>query len=251
MRNFHKFHKFLLPVLGGVSLLTGCLFPSASIAGDPPPPSISVSGEGRVSTAPDRARLQVAVDELDLDLKRAQQHVDAVVRRYLDAVRALGADAKDINTAGVQVQPEYRWDPKTHKQILEGYRVRREIRLTVRDLDRLADYLLRATDAGVTQINPPVFESSLAADLEREALAKAALDAQAKARILAETLGVKLGPPRTIQAQSQRGNPTPVPMMAKVMMAADTAESASETMGLSIGEIELTASIGAEFEIIK
>lgn len=248
MRDF--LYPIIFPLMGGFGLLIAALLPIAGQAGEPLARSISVSGEGRVSVAPDRAQLRVAVDALDLDLKLAEKQVNAVVRRYLDAVRALGIEAKDINTAGIQVQPEFRWDPKNNQQILEGYRVRREIRITVRDLDKLGDFLMRATDAGVTQVNPPVFESSRAEALEREALAKAALDAQAKARVLAETLGVKLGPPRTIQAQSHDSLPKPLPMTAKVMMAADAAESAAETMGLSVGEIELRAALGVEFEII-
>src|SRR3546814_3771934 len=43
------------------------------------------------------------------------------------------------------INPEYVWDDKAKKQKLVGYRARRDIAVTVSNLDKLGDFVLRAT----------------------------------------------------------------------------------------------------------
>src|SRR3546814_9437724 len=122
-------------------LLPAALLLSAAVhAGDTPPPRIvAVDGEGEVSTQPDRARLNLAADALDPELKTAESQVNGIVRAYLAEARALGATDKEISTAGISINPEYVWDDKAKKQKLVGYRARRDIAVTVSNLDTLGD----------------------------------------------------------------------------------------------------------------
>ena len=115
------------------------------------------------------------------------------------------------------------------------------------DLDKIGDYLQKATDAGINNVSNPQLESSRAEDLQRQALAKAALDAQAKARVLADTLGVKLGTVHTVSASSELSPPEPRPMMRGMAMA-KAAPSGNEEMGFAAGEIRYTSNISAEFD---
>src|SRR3546814_3569124 len=72
------------------------LLSAAAHAGDTPPPRIvAVDGEGEVSTQPDRARLNLAADALDPELKTAESQVNGIVRAYLAEARALGATDKE------------------------------------------------------------------------------------------------------------------------------------------------------------
>lgn len=212
-----------------------------------PPPTIAVSGHGEVMTLPDRARVTLAVDALSNEVKTAEGEVNAVARRALDEFKALGIRGEDIATSGAALQPEYVWDEKTRRQVLTGYRARRELQVVVRNLDQLGDVLLRATKAGVNQVNPPALESSRAAELQREALAKAAQDAQAKADALAQALGVKRGTARIVR---ESGGSAP-PVMYKVMAARAEAafDSGNQEMGLSTGELRVGADVQVEFEL--
>src|SRR3546814_9631098 len=76
-------------------------------------------------------------------------------------------------------------------------RSRRDIAVTVSNLDKLGDFVLRATKVGINHVSTPILESSQADALSKQALAKAASDARDKAKLLADTLGMKLGPVRT------------------------------------------------------
>lgn len=209
---------------------------------------VSVSGQGEVSVTPDRARLRLGVTQLSPDLDAAEAKVNAVVRAYLAEAKTLGAKDEQISTAGMSIQPEYQWDEKERVNHLVGYRVSRDIEVVIQNLDKLGDFVLRATKAGVNQVQPPQLESSKAKDLQNQALTRAALDAQAKARLMAETLGVKLGPLHNLSASDF----APPPPMPKVMtMRADAAfESGNQEMGFSPGEIRYAASVNAEFDLL-
>jgi uncharacterized protein len=209
---------------------------------------VTVTGEGEVSAAPDRARISMAVQETKPDLKAAQDDVNRVVRDYLAQARALGVKDEDISTAGLSINAQYDYSGKDGRKFL-GYQVTRGIQVVVRDLDRIGDYLQKATDAGINNVSDPVLESSRADELRREALAKAAADAQAKARLLAETLGVKLGLVHTINAATEVAPPQPR-VMAFAQTARAAAPSGNEEMGFAAGEIQIKATLSADFDLV-
>ena len=213
----------------------------------PMPRLISVNGEADVSVVPDRARIQLGVTQLSPEVATAEAAVNKVVKAYVTEARKLGAREEDVSTAGLSIQPEYVWDEKTRNNRLTGYRVSRDIEVRVSNLDKLGDYLLAGTRAGVNQVQPPVLESSKSDELKNQALVQAAKNAQAKARLLADTLGVKLG---SVHALSEDGGSAPPQPMMKVMaMRTQAADSGNDDMGLQTGEIRYHASVSAQFEV--
>lgn len=226
----------------------GALTLSAAVAAHdaPPPRTVSVTGAGEIAARPDRARLSVGVEKLDPDLKKAEGEVNRVVRDYLKEAKALGAKDDQLSATGVNVSAEYVWPEGGRERKFTGYRVTRQIDVRVDNLDRLGDFILRATQAGVNQVNAPVLESSRAAELERQALARAADNARAKARQLTETLGVKLGVVARIVESGVA--PPPMPFEMKAMRA--TAQDGSAEMGLALGEIRYRATVTAEFDLL-
>lgn len=219
-----------------------------AIAAEEQPRLVAVTGQGEVAVKPDRARLTLAVDALNADLKAAEAEVNRVVRAYLVEAKALGTKDEHISTAGISISPEYVWDEKARRQQLVGYRARRDINVTVENLDRIGDYLLRATKVGVNNVSSPVLESSGKDALLQQALVNAANDARAKAKLLAETLGMKLGAVRTLRINDYA--PPPMPMKA-MMQRAEMADSGNQEMGFAAGEIKYSASASVEFDLIK
>lgn len=211
------------------------------------PRRIAVSGEAEESVAPDRARLPMSVFKVGPEVATAETEVNRIVKAYVAEARKLGAKDEQISTAGVGIQPEYVWDEKERKNNLVGYRVSREIEVRITSLDKLGAFLLAATRAGVNQVNPPALESSKAKEVQNQALAKAALDAQSKARLLADTLGVKLGSLRSL-SENGGGQPSPQPMMKAMAMRSAAADS-NESAGIETGEIRYSASVSAEFDL--
>lgn len=232
-------------------LLLICLAASATGAlADTAPPdrrAVSVSGRGEVEAAPDRARLSMGVDVTRSDVRSAQTEVNRIVREYLAQARALGAHDEDLSTAGLSIRSEYDYSAKNGRKFL-GYHVSREILVTVRDLDKIGDFLLRATDAGINNVSDPLLESSKAEELRRQALAKAALDARAKAQLLAETLGMKLGSVHTLNANIEEAPPRPI--MMKAAFAAAPEAGGNNESGFVSGQIRFAASVSADFDLL-
>lgn len=210
--------------------------------------SVSVSGEGEVMARPDRARLALAADAFNAELKTAEAQVNKVVRAYLAEVKALGIKDEHISTTSVTINPEYVWDEGARNNRLTGYRARRDIEVVVIDLDKLGDYLLRATKVGINHVQPAVLESTRATELKRQALVKATQDARAKAQLLADTLGVKLGAVHSIMAQDSF-TPPPMPMPMKAMRMEAAQDSGNAEMGVTPGEIRFSSSVQADFDL--
>ncbi len=208
--------------------------------------SVTVTGSGEVFAAPDRARLSMNAESTRPAIKDAQAEVNRIVRDYIAAARALGAKDEDISTAGLSVHAQYDYTQNNGRKF-RGYQVTRGIAVVVRDLDKLGDLLLRATDTGINDVSDPALESSKSDELQREALGKAAADAQAKAQVLADALGLKLGAAHTVNAAAENDvQPMPKRMM---MAAAPAPESGNAEMGFSAGEIRYAATLTADFDL--
>lgn len=223
----------------------------AAVADATPPDrrSVNVSGRGEVLATPDRARLSMSVEITRPEVKAAQTEVNRIVRDYLAQVKALGIRDEDVSTAGLSIRAEYDYTNKAGRRFV-GYHVSRGIEIVVRDLDRIGDVLLRATSAGINDVSDPQLESTKAEDLQREALAKAAADARAKAAVLANALGVKLGAIHTLNASTEY-TPPPVPRGRLVAFAAAPApESGNDEIGFAAGQIRFAASLNADFDLL-
>lgn len=231
-------------------LLAFALSAASAHAELPSPRVVQVSGQGEASIAPDRARLTVAIEARNPELHTAETKVNDGTRAALAALKGLGLKDEDISTAGYSVNPEYDW--VNNRQQFRAYFARREINVTVRDLSKIGDVMLKLSKAGVNQINPPLLESSQIKQIERTALARAVEDASLQARVVAEGLSMKLGLVRSINAGSQGvQQPSPMPRMMAMKASADTAEmSGNEQTGFSAGLIRASATVSAEFELL-
>ena len=237
-------HSVLLPLAASFLLLSAAQAQTAPAAAR----VVTVSGQGEATGVPDRARLSMAVEARNAALRTAEAEVNKVTRTYLAELKALGLKDEDLSTAGYSVNPEYDW--VDNQQRFRGYLARRQIELTVRKLDQLGDVLLKATRSGINQMNPATLESSKQKEIERSALARAADDARQQARVLAETLGAKVGAARTINSSGVTPMPPPMPMVKMAMRAEAADASGNAQMGMATGEIRATANVVVEFDLV-
>jgi uncharacterized protein YggE len=210
------------------------------------PRLVSVSGQGEVRALPDMAYLTIGVEARKPTLAEARSQVNATVERVLALTRELKIDPKHVDSSGLQVQPEYRWNDKDSQRVLLGYVVSRQVEVQLRNLDQLGSLLERSVSAGANQVGSPRLDSSRRAELEREALSRAVADAKLDAETLATAAGVRLGP---VFSLSSSGGPPPRPMMAERMLAAapPMADAAPETY--TTGELTFQASVSAQWTL--
>ena len=227
-------------------LLVLCLLAVAMTAqADDEPRTISVSGTGTVEAVPDIAQLHLAVQRRDLNMAAARAATVKVSRDFIALCSRLGIKESKVRTAGLTIQPEYRWDQQQKLQVFTGYFVQRQLEVELSDLDKLGELIEGAIDVGVNEVSPPELDSSQRRELSRQALAAAATDARSNAQRIADTLGVKLGALRNIDAHSNQPRP-PGPMLRVAAISAESDAGASYTPG----EISLDAQVNASFDVV-
>jgi uncharacterized protein len=237
-------HPLCAMALIAASMILGA---GAVAAAEPPLRLASVSGRGEVKAQPDMAYVTIGVESRKPTVNAARAEVNATVERLLALTRELKIDAKHVDSTRLQVQPDYRWDEKTQKQVLQGYLVNRQIDVELHDLERLGALLEKAVTAGANQVGGARLDSSQREELERQALARAVEDARLNADTLARAAGVKLGP---VQSLSASGS-APMPMYAeRAMVAAAPPMADAADQSYKPAEMKFTANVSAQYELV-
>jgi uncharacterized protein YggE len=205
---------------------------------------ITTSGEGRVEVAPDIAWLSFGVTARQPTVAAARDEVARGVAKLIELARRAGLKDEHIATAALSVNPEFDWEPETRQRRLLGYSVSRQITLRLTDLGKLGELTEQALGLGVTDASPATFDTSRRAELEAEALAAAARDARARAQVVADALGVRVGAPWRIEAGGSM--PAPRPMLRMAVAEAD-AMSGAETY--QPGLIRVSAGVTVSFAL--
>lgn len=224
---------------------------------EPPQNVITVTGEGKVSAAPDLASVSFTVSE---DATTASQAQDAAAKKMnvaLALLKDLKIADKDIKTGSYSVYPRYsnptpcyytdvyRPCPATESKII-GYTASQTVDVKVRNLDDVGNVMSKLGDAGISNLYGPNFtiedEDGLRADARKEAIEKA----KEQARELASQLGVRLV---RIVSYSEGGYyPGPyLKAMDSVAYGMGGAESSAPS--IPAGENEIVTNVTITYEI--
>lgn len=230
----------------------GALAVSSPVRGDDrvEKPTISVSGTGRVSVAPDLAEIQVGVRTQAETARKALAANNEMMNGLLTILKERGVAAKDIQTSQLQVSPQYSQpapgrNPPQAEFIprVIGYRVDNTVEITARQIDKLGALLDALVEAGANQINSISFRVDHPEKLMEDVRKRAMADAKRKAELLAGEAGVVVGFPLKIVDEAGPSPPAPR-MMGRAMMMA-----AAAPMPIAGGEQELTVTVHVVYEL--
>lgn len=207
-------------------------------------PTISVTGEGSVSRAPDMATIRLGVaaegQTAEAALAQASAQLDGVLKR----LAAEGIAPRDIQSTGLNLSP--RWDNpqagSTRPPRIVGFEAEGSIGVKVRALDHLGTVLDAVVKDGANRLSGLDFGLAEPGPARDEARKAAVADAIHRAELYAAAAGVKLGAVQQISDES--GSP-PVPMMK----AAPMAFAAAAPVPVAAGEMEVTAEVQMVFAI--
>jgi uncharacterized protein len=177
-------------VLGAVTAPQRVVYAAPSVDEQPADHTISVAGSGKVTVVPDMATINLGVLIERDKAKDAREAGAKAMTKVISALRALGIDEKDIQTAWVSLNPVY--DYQSTKQRITGYQLQNTVTVTVRDLTKVSDVLDDAVIAGATTVNGIGFDVADRTASEAQARAAAMTDAKAKADTLAGAAGVSI-----------------------------------------------------------
>lgn len=105
------------------------------------PATVTVSGVGVVSAAPDMAEITTGVVTQAPAAAQALAANSQAMERLLQALGGLGIAARDIQTTNVSVTPLRRQGRDGQPPEITGYEVTNQVRVKVRDLARLGRVL--------------------------------------------------------------------------------------------------------------
>ena len=205
--------------------------------------TISLTGAGSASAQADQATVNLGVQVLSESASDAIGENAETMTAVIDAIKALGVSEDDIITTSYSVYPQYDWTEDG--RVFIGYSVTNLVQVTVKDLDIVGDVIDTAAVAGANQINGISFELSDAKreELKTNAYIAALTDAQDKADVIAENLGLSITGVQSVTEYSY----TPVRSyeMYEEAVAMDGARSFSTP--IVSGELSVTVSVHIVF----
>ena len=239
-------HQFLIGF--AVLLTVSALGPTAVHAQDDDASrTISVSGEGTVNVEPDQATVRFGVVTQDDDAEVAREENAQVASRAMNTIRELGIPERKIRMETLRLQPRREYNRETRSYDERGYEAIRQVVVEVDNLTQLPTLVTRIVQQGANRLDGINYDVADREAVRNEALAQAAQQAQTKARLLAETLGVQVGPPRQISEQSFN---FPRPSFRVEAAAMAKSDAAPEPDAYAAGEIEVTTSVQVTFDLI-
>ncbi len=205
---------------------------------------LSVTAQAEASRVPDVATLSAGVVTQSADANTAMRDNAAQMDKVMAAIRKAGIAERDIQTSGINVHPQYRY-AENQPPAITGYQASNTVSLKVRDIGKLGQVLDALVASGANQVNGPGFEIDKPEAVYDEARREALKLAQARARMYASELGLKVRHIVSIDEGGGFHQPPPMPMMAmaREQKAYDTA--------VSPGETTLTANLSVVFELGK
>lgn len=166
--------------------------PTASIAEMASTPLVRVNITEALRTPPDEASMTVGTQAKAPTATAAVAANKVKTEKLLAAIRAAGIRERDIQTQGIQLSPDYRWDNEPNgrgRQTLIGYIAGNSVQIKTRNIATLTTLLDALTTAGADSVYGPTFGISDPAPLRREARVRAMQRGKAEATEYARNNG--------------------------------------------------------------
>lgn len=204
--------------------------------------TLTVSGSGSASGAPDTALVRLGVQTSDEDVLAAFNRSNEITARIVEALLALGVERADIQTSGLSLHQDRPYDP--YSDVEDGtiiYWAQNSLSVTLRDIALVGEALGASVQAGANSIERLSYGISDPRALQDSARELAVADARARAEHLAELTGAQLGRVFTISEHGGGGFRARAESLEFAAMAADAGAATVEAGQLSVSvELQIT-----------
>ncbi len=205
---------------------------------------VSVQAHAEATRVPDIATVSAGVVTQAADANAAMRANAAEMDKVMAAIRAAGIAERDIQTSGINLNPQYRY-AENQPPAITGYQANNTVSLKVRDIGKLGKVLDALVASGANQVNGPMFEIDEPEAAYDEARRAALAKAQARAKMYADALGLRVR--RIVSIDEGGGFQPPVPM--PVMALARAEKGVAYDTAVSPGESTLSANLSVVFEL--
>lgn len=201
-----------------------------------PEQTITVTGTAQKAARPSIAYVSVGVRTQANDMKQAQRDNAVQMDGVLAALKEMNIAEKDMQTDAFYVNPVY--DQNTWTEVT-GFEVIHTVQTKVTEIDRAGEIIDAAIEAGANNSHGIRFDIT-PQERERlygEALKEAVASGEAKAKILAESIGKSIGEPVRVM----EGGGVAEPYAGPRDMA--STEAAADGTTISPGELQVGATV--------
>ena len=201
---------------------------------------LDVTATGKTTRVPDLATIRAGVVTQAPTAGQALGDNAQRMAGVLAALKKAGIEARDVATANVSLQPQYRYEDNK-PPVITGYQATNSVSIRFRDIAKSGPILDTLVAQGANQIEGP----SLSLDQPDAALDEARVDAvkraRARAELYAKAAGLSVVRILTISEGGEiAGRPPPMPVYR--MAAAKVADTV-----VMPGESDVTATITVRF----
>lgn len=206
---------------------------------------VRVVGTSEVKVVPDRAVIELGVEQQNTSASLAKQAEDTSARRILNSLRANGIDEKDIQTTYLSLRPQFNY----RKGMRISYFVAEQsMSVTVRDISKLDALLEALIKAGGNRIDSIQYETSDLRKYRDQARELAVKAAREKAQALAQALGQDIGKAQSIEEVPQSADQYSSGLLANSFYAEKSRARSGPTT--APGQQTISASIVVAFDLI-
>ena len=201
---------------------------------------LEISADGMVTRPPDIATLSAGVVTQSSSAASAMADNAKRMAAAIAALRHAGVADKDIRTASLSLQPQYRY-ADNQPPAVTGYQASNQLTITFHDIARTGAILDALVAQGVNQISGPDFALEHPDAALDEARGQAMQKARARAEIYAKAAGLGV---KRIVAISEAGGYSPPQAPRVFMMAREKAST-----DLQPGEDKIGVTLQVTFEL--
>jgi len=221
-----------------ILLLAGLLLVASAIAGvaqprfghsattTPAAKTITVTGDGSITTVPDRATFSFTIETHAKTATAALNQNSNDATAVIAALKAAGVSSANLQTSQVSLMPQSSQDGTTILGYIASNSV--TVKTPLANAGKVVD---AAVGAGANGVSGPSLDVSDQDALYRDALHKAVDDAKLKAQSLADAAGLSLGGALTI---TEGGSASPLPVADKMSAVGAPIEAGTQQIQASV-----------------
>lgn len=212
--------KYALPVLASAALAIPA---DAQVQIASSGPVVELTVNESVEVAPDIVTVSAGVTTQAPTANEAMRANAQAMTAVVARIKQLGVPERDIQTAGINLGPQYDFDRDTQRQVFRGFQVSNRVSVKLRDVSRTGEILDALVAAGATDISGPDFS----VDDDTGARAQARQTAMETARKLAldYARGAGYSDVRLLQIREGIVQQPPMPMFRVTAQAAADAST--------------------------